>query len=110
MQTSVSILTPSLQLLSFCLFILSNSTGVFVYCILLYYCSLEACLFSNERQKGSGPRQKGTCVLGVEVLGGVEGWDFVIRIYYVRKSIFDKRKYCILRERKYLRVIIAIFL
>ena len=49
---------------------------------------LEACLFSNERQKGSGSRQE-------RGWGGAESSkeETVIRVYYVRiESIFNKRK------------------
>ena len=59
------ILVPSLRFFYFCLFFLSNFDVTFLVlwysilfcCIfLLYVCNilLEACLFSNERQKESG--------------------------------------------------------
>ena len=61
-QTSGSlILVPSLGFFSFCLFILSNSDVIGFVClfypvtfyfVIFYYYPLEACLFSNERQKG----------------------------------------------------------
>ena len=44
---------------------------------------------SNERQKWVDPDGKGV----QEQLGGIEGWENVIKIYYVReKSIINKRK------------------
>ena len=81
-------LVPSLGLF-FLLFVLSSPDAiVFVssVCILtlFYYCHLEACLFSNKRQKDIGFRWKGKW----EVLSGAEGRNTVIRIYYVKKIYF----------------------
>jgi hypothetical protein len=40
-------------------------------------------LFCNERHKGEGSRWEG--------LGGVEGGETIIRIYYMEKTIFNKK-------------------
>lgn len=60
------------------------------YLILFYYYPLETHLFSDESQKGSGYGREGD----EKKLGGTEGKETVIRIYYVRfkKTIFNKRK------------------
>ena len=54
---------------------------LFFLCVLLL--SLRSLFISNERQKGSGLDGNG----GREGLGGVEGEETVIRIYYVRKDV-----------------------
>jgi hypothetical protein len=56
---------------------------------MFYYYSLDACLFSNEREKQVDLGGTG----GQEELGRVEGRETIVRIYYVRgkKSIFNKR-------------------
>lgn len=57
----------------------------YIYYIVLYYILfLEACLFSNERQKmisevrGGGKEQE-----------GVKGGENIIMTYYVRKNTFS---------------------
>jgi hypothetical protein len=56
--------------------VLSYITFYFIlYFILFYYYPLEACLFSDEKQKGGGSYGR----VGGEELGGVEGGRSVIR-------------------------------
>lgn len=52
---------------------------VLFYLVLFYYYSLEAYLFSKERQKGSGSRFHGSR----EGLGRVEKGETTIRIYCI---------------------------
>lgn len=87
-------LVPSLELF---LSVFSNS-NVFVfilpYYIISYYYPLEACLFSDEPQKGSGSGKEGSG----EELESIEGEVTIIKIYYMRKIyIFNKKKR---RDRK----------
>lgn len=74
-------LVPSLELF---LSVFSNS-NVFIfilpYYIVFYYYPLEACLFSNESQKGSGSGKEGSG----EELESIEGEVTIIKIYYMRK-------------------------
>lgn len=62
---------------SFCLSC-PTSTWYFLFYILHHYyiILLEACLFSNERRKGRGSGKE---------LGGKEGGEMNVSIYYVRK-------------------------
>lgn len=53
--------------------------------VVFYYCSLDARLFSNERQKGYESGWKG----GGEDLGGERGGETVIRIYCMGKHLFS---------------------
>jgi hypothetical protein len=48
---------------------------------------LETCLFSNDWKSGGGldPDRRG----GGEELGGIEGGESVISIYYIRKIYFQ---------------------
>lgn len=86
------ILVPFLDSCPFFFFFLSYSdmlVFVLAYYIIFIYYPLEACLFSNERQKGNGYRQEGDGEKHV----GVEGVDMETRIHYVRKNSFSiKRK------------------
>jgi hypothetical protein len=52
---------------------------VLFYLVLFYYYSLEAYLFSKERQKGSGSRFHGSR----EGLGRVEKGETTVRIYCI---------------------------
>jgi hypothetical protein len=62
---------------------------MFYFVIFYYYYLLEVCAFLMRDRKGVDPSRSGD---GKE-LGGVEGLDIIIGIYYVRKaSIFNKRK------------------
>jgi hypothetical protein len=54
--------------------VLSNADELLY--MLFYYCLLEACLFSERQEVDLGGRGVG------KILGGVEGRDIVIRIYY----------------------------
>lgn len=56
--------------------------------ILLYYYPLDACLFFWWESEWDGSRWEGKW----GKLGAVEGEKTVIRIYYMGKSIFNKRK------------------
>lgn len=49
---------------------------------MLYYYSLEAFSFSNEKQKGVAVGETG----GGAMLRGDEGRETVIRVYYARKN------------------------
>jgi hypothetical protein len=60
---------------------------------------LEVCFFPNENQKRVDLDRKGNG----EILGGVEGGEYIIRIYFVEKILFPvtkirkkKRNYCCL--------------
>lgn len=55
---------------------------------------LEACLFYNSRRKGDKYIWDKTW----EELRGGEGGEIIIRIYYMRKNIFNKRKIKIKRN------------
>lgn len=48
------LLVPFLGVFSFCLFVLLYSDLLLFYLIIFYYHPLDACLFSNERQKRNG--------------------------------------------------------
>lgn len=50
----------------------------------VYYCLLDARLFSNDREK-----ERVWVWVGGKDLGAVEGNKFAIRIYYMKKSIFN---------------------
>lgn len=68
-----------------------SSVGFWFCCcffILYFYYPLDACVFSNERQKGVDPNGRRN---GKE-LGRVEGEETVIRIYCIKNNIFNKRK------------------
>lgn len=56
---------------------------ILLHCIVLYN-PLEACSFSNDRNIVD-PDGK---LLVKKKMGGVEGKEIIIRIYYVRKSLF----------------------
>lgn len=60
------------------------------YPVIIYYYPIDTCLFANERKKGDRSGWRG----GGKELGGVEGEDIVIRMYYVWRgtSIFNKTK------------------
>lgn len=72
-------------LFSFCLFALCNSDtfALFYFILFSYYYHSEACLFSNERGKGSGSGQE-ECG---EQVGEAEEGETMSRIYYVREKI-----------------------
>ena len=74
------ILVPSLGLFSF-LFNFDVIDFVLSFFVMFYYYPLEACFFEVRYRKGMGEDGLG----GGEELGGVEGGETVIRIYYVKK-------------------------
>jgi len=56
------------------------------YLIISYYYPIDVCSFSNERQKrGVDLDRRGNG----EELGGIQGGETVIRIYYVTKNRFS---------------------
>lgn len=69
---------------------------IFSHYIIFSYYTLEAHLFSNERQKRSGSRRcRGT--------GGADrGGEMLIRVYYVRKIYFQYRGKKCEKKRKIL--------
>jgi hypothetical protein len=78
----------SLGSFSFYLFVLFSL--VILYYTSSYYYPLEACLFSNQRQKGDGCRCQG----GREDLERTEGKEAIVSLYYVRKiTFFSIKKY-----------------
>jgi hypothetical protein len=55
--------------------------------LIIFYYPIEVFSFSNERQKRVDPDGRGSG----EELGGVEGKESVIRIYYVRNKSFQSK-------------------
>lgn len=60
-------------LLFVCLFVFVQFQCVSFSFLIIFYYSLEACLFSNERQEGDWSSWEGS-------------WETVVRIHYVRKK------------------------
>jgi hypothetical protein len=73
---------------AFCLFVLLDSDLFLFYLIIFYYYPLEACLFSKERQKGSGPQWEGRRGEG-KTERNREGGDHNQNTVY-ENSIFNK--------------------
>lgn len=69
----------------FCLFLMCLSSCF--YYILFSYFSIEAYYLTRKR-KGVDPEGMG----GKKEPGGVAVWKMIIIIYYVRKTIFNKKK------------------
>lgn len=82
----MGLLNDFLGVFSFCLLVLSYSDLILFY--ILFYYTLDACLFSNKRQEG-GDLDEGT---GREELEGINRGKTVVRIYCMKTSIFNKRK------------------
>lgn len=91
----ISLFVPPLGLFSFCLLVLFSLFCLLFWCLSFYFNDLvEACLVSNERQRGSWSGWEGKW----GGIGRSRGGETVIRIYYERKKSNFNKKGC--RKRR----------